>query len=32
MTEWEELMAEDWAVIEGSFPDGWQQKAEELGA
>lgn len=32
MTEWEELMAEDWAVIEGFFPDGWEQKAEELGA
>lgn len=32
MTEWEELMAEDWATIEGFFPDGWEQKAEELGA
>jgi hypothetical protein len=32
MTDWEELMAEDWAVIEGFLPDGWEQKAEELGA
>lgn len=32
MTDWEELMAEDWAVIEGMLPDGWEQKAEELGA
>jgi hypothetical protein len=32
MMDWEELMAEDWAVIEGMLPDGWEQKAEELGA
>ena len=32
MTEWEELMAEDWAVIERLLPDGWEEKAEELGA
>lgn len=32
MTEWEELMAEDWAVIEAMLPDGWEEKAEELGA
>jgi hypothetical protein len=32
MRDWEELMAEDWAVIENMLPDGWEQKAEELGA
>ena len=32
MTDWEELMAEDWAIIEGMLPDGWEDKAEELGA
>ena len=32
MTEWEELMAEDWRVIERFLPDGWEEKAEELGA
>ncbi len=32
MTDWEDLIAEDWAVIEGFLPDGWEQKAEELGA
>lgn len=32
MTEWEELMAEDWRVIEGFLPEGWEEKAEELGA
>ena len=32
MKEWEELMAEDWAVIEGMLPDGWEEKAGELGA
>jgi hypothetical protein len=32
MTEWEELIAEDWAVIEKFLPDGWKEKAVELGA
>ena len=32
MTEWEDLMAEDWAVIEKFLPDGWEEKAVELGA
>jgi len=32
MSEWEEMMAEDWAVIERFLPDGWEEKAEELGA
>lgn len=32
MTEWEELLEEDWAVIEGMLPEGWERKAEELGA
>jgi hypothetical protein len=32
MTEWEELMAEDWRVIEAMLPDGWEKQAEELGA
>ena len=32
MSEWEELIAEDWAMIEGLLPDGWEAKAEELGA
>jgi hypothetical protein len=32
MSYWEELMAEDWSVIESMLPDGWEQKAEELGA
>lgn len=32
MTESEELMSEDWAVIERFLPDGWEEKAEELGA
>ncbi|MBM3301919.1 MAG: IS4 family transposase, partial [Deltaproteobacteria bacterium] len=32
MTDWEQLMAEDWAIIEGMLPDGWEDKAEELGA
>ena len=32
MSEWEEVIAEDWATIEGFLPDGWEAKAEELGA
>lgn len=32
MSEWEEMMAEDWAVIERFLPEGWEKKAEELGA
>ena len=32
MTEWEELEAEDWRVIEFFLPEGWKEKAEELGA
>ena len=32
MSEWEEMMAEDWAVIEKFLPDDWEKKAEELGA
>ncbi len=32
MTEWERLMAEDWVVVEAMLPDGWERKAEELGA
>jgi len=31
MAEGEDLMAEDRRVIESFLPDGWEEKAEELG-
>jgi hypothetical protein len=32
MHEQDKLLGEDWEVVKSLFPEGWEKKANELGA